>query len=216
MLRQVVRRGGGATAAQVGTAGHQHRAGGEQRPGHVRVGRCGGVADGKVETFGGKRTEAVREFEFEPHLGMGAQELRDARDQLLAREGHRCGHAHAPGRQFGEVAPAGEALRDALERFAHAIHQLLPGFGEAHAACGALHQRHAGSPLQLADALAHGGLAHAQPLRGGGVAALLREHGEPVQVHPEGFHFFGIHASIVHHIEQSVQVCALCVKDGSA
>ncbi len=47
-------------------------------------------------------------------------------------------------------------------RPSRAVHELLTRFGQAHAARGAAHQRHARGLLQFGDALAHGGLADAR------------------------------------------------------
>ena len=202
---QVLRRGGRALAPQVVAAGDQHRSRLAQRPGHMRVGGRCGVPDGEVEALGGQGIQAIGHVQFEPDLRMRAQELGEPGYQLLARKRHRRGDPHQPGGFVGEVAHAGETLRDALEGVAHAGHQLLACLGQAHAARGALHQRHARGPFQFGDVLAHGRLAHAQPLRGRGVAALLRQHREPVKVRPETFDFFLVHAGIVHQSEQSVQ-----------
>ena len=74
------------------------------------------MPDRQVEALRRQRGEPVGQIEFEPHLGMGAQELRQQRHQLLARQRHRRGDAQQPARHAGQVAHAGIAVRDALER----------------------------------------------------------------------------------------------------
>ena len=58
-------------ARQLGRPGHQQRARGAQRPGHVRVGRRGGVADRQVEApldqVGAPHREGV-ELQLRGHL----------------------------------------------------------------------------------------------------------------------------------------------------
>jgi len=84
-----------------------------------------------------------------------------------------------------------------VEGLLRLVDQALPSLGQAHAARGAPHQGHASHALQIGQALAHRGLAHPQALRGGGVAALLRQHREPVQMAPQAFDFLVFHACIV-------------------
>jgi hypothetical protein len=92
----------------------------------------------------------------------------------------------------------------------------LARLGQAQAAGGALHQGDFGGTLQLGDALAHGGLAHTQPSGSGRVAALLRQHAQPVQVGPKGVDFLLFHISIVHYFEQLIQLYGLVRGCGGA
>jgi hypothetical protein len=57
--------------------------------------------------------------------------------------------------------------------------------------------------------LAHRRLAHTQSRRRGGVAALLSQHTEPMQMVPEFVNLLVIHGLIVHYFEQSIQTFAL-------
>ncbi len=112
----------------------------------------------------------------------------------------------------GAVAHAGKTLGDALEGAARVVHQLPARLGQAHAAGRAPHEGHARGALQLGNVLAHGRLADAQPRRCAGVAALLAQHHQPVQVRPEGFGWgvvWRFHGAIVHQCEQSFHGCGL-------
>ena len=64
--------------------------------------------------------------------------------------------------------------------------------------------RHGHVP-QLGHALAHRGLADAEPIGRGREAALLGQHREPVQMAPELFDFLLFHGLIVQYIKQYVQ-----------
>jgi len=65
------------------------------------------------------------------------------------------------------------------------VHEALAGFGQAHRAGRALHEREAHLALQLGQALADGGLAERKTLRREREAAGLRNHAEQVHVRPE-------------------------------
>ena len=60
----------------------------------------------------------------------------------------------------------------------------------------------AGGGLELADAQAHGRLAHPQPGRRRGVAAGLGEHAEPMHMAPQGLDLLFFHHCIVQYSEQ--------------
>ena len=137
------------------------------------------------------------------------QESCKQRHQLLPCKRHWGRHPQQATGLLGQVANLGKALLDLFKGCSGFIHQPLARLGQAQAAGGALHQRDFGSSLQLGNALAHRGLAHAQPGSGGRVTALLGQHAEPVQMGPEGVDFLVVHAFIVHYFEQSIQVYGL-------
>ena len=205
-----------AVFAQIGAGGHQHRFGVAQRPGHMGVGRAGGVADGQVVAFGGQSAQTVRHVQLDANIWKVFQKSGELRHQLLTGQRHRRRHAQQATGLLGQVAYLSKALLDLLERGAGFIHQPLTRLGQAQAAGGALYQSDFSGPLQLGNALAHRGLAHAQAGGGGRVTALLRQHAQPMQVRPKGGDFLLFHRSIVHHFEQSIQLCALVGGRGGA
>ena len=76
-----------------------------------------------------------------------------------------------------------------LQRRPHPRVELLPRLGEAHAARGAVRERHAEPPLEPAERLAHRRRSHAEPVAGPFEAPRLRqcdEDGHRIQVlgHP--------------------------------
>ena len=162
------------------------------------VGCALGVADGQVKAFAGQGAQAVRQIQLDAHLRVSLEELRQQRHELLAGQRDGRGQANQATGLGRQVAHLREAVFDLLEGGAGVIDQLLPGLGQAHAAGGALHQGDLGGTLELGDALAHGGLAHAQTGGCGGEAALLGQHAQPVQVTPQRGDFLLIHPSIVH------------------
>jgi hypothetical protein len=118
------------------------------------------MADRHVEAVAGQGADLGRQVEFDRQLRVGPQEGRHQRHDVLPAQGHRRGYPQQAAGRVGQLAHAGKAALDLHEGLAGGLHQALAGFGETQAAGGATHQRHAGRQFELADALAHGGLAH--------------------------------------------------------
>ena len=170
------------------------------------MGRCGVslkyVADRHVEAVAGQGADLGRQVELDRQFRVGPQEGRHQRHDVLAAQGHWCGHPQQAAGRVGELAHARKAALDLHKGLAGGIHQALAGFGKAQAAGGAAHQGHAGGGLELADAQAHGRLAHPQPGRRRGVAAGIGEHAKPMHMAPQGFDLLFFHHCIVQYSEQ--------------
>jgi hypothetical protein len=113
-----------------------------------------------------------------------------------------CRDADQAARDAGQLTNAGKAAGDLFVVASRVLGKPLTGFRQAHAARGALHQRDARGALQLGNTLAHCGLADTQPRSRRGIAALLCENGEPVQMDPQALNFFVIHTLIVRDRKQ--------------
>ena len=135
---------------------------------------------------------------------------------MLTRKSHRRRHTQPATWCTGQITNLRKGLCDLLKRRTCVVHQALARLGQLHTARGTPHQRHAGNALQIRHVLTHGGLAHAQAGGRCGVSALLRQNREPMQAAPEFVRFILIHASIVHHFEQSVHLHALVADRCSA
>ena len=186
MVAQIVGGLRAAIAANIVGGRDDQRRGVTQRPGDVGVRErlAPTVANGKIEPFAGQRDQPVGHLKLQMQLGMLMQKRRDRRDQLLAGKGHRRGQAQRSPQRPALIAGTGENIPQLTKRLVELRHQPQSVFAEAHATGSAMDQGFASHPLQLADFLADSRLADPQLFRGPGIAFLLFQHRQPVQMGP--------------------------------
>ena len=148
----------------------------------MRFGRCIGVANRQVKAFTGQVHKPVGQRQLHRDVRKTLQKTGHARAQMLASQCHRSGHPNQAPRCAHQVAHAAVAVVDACKRRLKLGHQLLTGFGQPHRAGGAPHQRHAGSPLQLADAGTGRRFGQPQAARCFGKTLGGGQHGQQMQV----------------------------------
>jgi hypothetical protein len=156
--------------------GHADVAGHGDRD-HVAVDHLAEL-DAGVEASGDDVHDRVAHHEVEPHVRVAGEEVGER--EPAEHRVHRGPDEQAYGAAWGvaQLPERGDGGAHLLERRAHRGVEPLARLGEVDAPRRALHEGHAELPLQLAERLAHGRRAHAQPLAGGAEAARLGHRGE--------------------------------------
>jgi len=147
--------------------------------------RGAGVSHGKVEAILRQRANTVRHIQFQADVGVGPEEFRQARHQLLPGKRNRGCHAQYAPRHACQVAHVGKAGGNLRKCAASRFHQFMARRGELRTARRALYQRNPGRLLQFGNMLAHRRLAHPESSRSLAETPLLVEHRQPVQVLPK-------------------------------
>ncbi|SSK84989.1 Uncharacterised protein [Klebsiella pneumoniae] len=186
MVAQIVGVFRAAMAANIVGGRDDQRRSVTQRPGDVGIRQrlAPTVADGEIEPFAGQRDQSVGHLKLQMQLGMLMQKWRNRRNQLLAGKGHRRGQAQRSPQRPPLIAGAGENIPQLTKRLVEIRHQPQSVVAEAHAAGGAMDEGFAGHPLQFADFLTDSRLADPELFRGPGIAFLLFQHRQPVQMRP--------------------------------